>query len=119
VNRLAEESPEERRLVHGDFGSNNVLCDAGRITGVIDWSEAMVGDPLYDVANILFWRTWLDCMEQQCRYFEIHEPQRLADRKRLRCYQLHIGLVTLFEAARDGDRAVVDWAMQRCRDVFG
>jgi aminoglycoside phosphotransferase (APT) family kinase protein len=38
--------------VHGDFGSNNVLADGEHITGVVDWSEAMIGDPLYDVANI-------------------------------------------------------------------
>jgi hygromycin-B 4-O-kinase len=119
VNRLAEGCPEERRLVHGDFGSNNVLCDAGAITGVIDWSEAMIGDPLYDVANLLFWRSWLECMEQQCRYFEMHEPHRLASSERLTCYQLHIGLMTLFEAARDGDREVLLWALGRCREILG
>ncbi|WP_439897592.1 phosphotransferase, partial [Escherichia coli] len=60
---LARHCPNVRALVHADFGSNNVLTDGHRITGVIDWSEAMYGDPLYDIANILFWRPWLDCME--------------------------------------------------------
>ncbi len=38
--------------MHGDFGSNNVLADGTVTTGVIDWGEAMFGDPRYDIANI-------------------------------------------------------------------
>ena len=106
-------------LVHGDFGSNNVLVEAGRITGLIDWSEAMIGDPLYDVANILFWRPWLDSVEQQGRHFETVEPFRLRDAERLACYQLRIGLETLAEARRAGDRRTGDWALSRCLAVAG
>ena len=58
----AEDCPEVRHLVHADFGSNNVLTDNGRITAVIDWSEAMFGDSQYEVANIFFWRPWLACI---------------------------------------------------------
>src|SRR5205807_1837408 len=36
VQSLVEHCPEIRRVVHGDFGSNNVLTDGRRITGVID-----------------------------------------------------------------------------------
>jgi hygromycin-B 4-O-kinase len=107
-----------RRLVHGDFGSNNVLVADGRITGLIDWSEAMWGDPLYDLANILFWRPWLDCMEQQCRYLEAHEPARLADRDRLTAYQLRIGLETLRDAVVHADTDFAGWAINRCRQIL-
>ncbi len=109
--------PQRRGLVHGDFGSNNVLVQRGRVSGVLDWSEARIGDPLYDLANILFWRGWLDCMEQQCRYFEQREYWRLAERETLSCYQLHIGLLTLHEAFADGDVRLIDWAMQRCSAI--
>jgi aminoglycoside phosphotransferase (APT) family kinase protein len=37
-------------LVHADLGPEHVLVDAGRITGVIDWSDARVGDPAIDLA---------------------------------------------------------------------
>lgn len=49
--------PEDRELVHGDFGFDNVLVDVaeGRITGVIDWQNARFGDGLYDVAWLDFW----------------------------------------------------------------
>jgi aminoglycoside phosphotransferase (APT) family kinase protein len=37
-------------LVHGDLGPEHVLCTGGRITGVIDWSDARVGDAALDLA---------------------------------------------------------------------
>jgi hygromycin-B 4-O-kinase len=116
---MAGRLPEHRQLVHGDFGSNNVLADGGKITGVIDWSEAMVGDGLYDVANILFWRPWLDCMEQQARYFETEQPERLADGERMRCYQLRIGLDLIYQSAVEGDADMVEWAKRRCGEIAG
>ncbi|MBN9221623.1 MAG: aminoglycoside phosphotransferase family protein [Mesorhizobium sp.] len=117
MQTLAADCPEIRRLVHGDFGSNNVVTDQARITGVIDWSEAMFGDPLYDVANILFWRPWLDCMEQQARFFETRQPNRLRYRRRLACYQLRIGLQTLYEAAIDGNNEETVWALTRSESI--
>jgi hygromycin-B 4-O-kinase len=117
VLALAEHCPEARQLVHGDFGSNNLLTDGRRITGVIDWSEAMVGDPLYDVANILFWRSWLECMEQQARFFEAHCADCLRNTERLRCYQLRIGLEEVFENALRGTAENVAWAIDRCEEL--
>lgn len=37
-------------LLHGDFWAGNVLWREGRIVGVIDWEDAALGDPLYDLA---------------------------------------------------------------------
>ena len=43
-----------RALIHGDCSSNHVLVsDDGRLAGVIDWADAMVGDPALDFAAIL------------------------------------------------------------------
>lgn len=117
TGQLVAHCPEIRKLVHGDFGSNNVLADAGRITGVIDWSEALLGDPLYDVANILFWRPWLDCMEQQAHFFESSQPDRLHHRQRLVCFQLRIGIEVLYDAALEGSDADMSWALARCEDI--
>lgn len=114
MTALLDHCPEQRHLVHGDFGSNNVLADGGRISGVIDWSDALFGDPLYDIANILFWRSWLMCMEQQARFFEQRQPDRLASTARLRCYQLRIGLNVLYDAAIDRNDDEIAWALARC-----
>jgi aminoglycoside phosphotransferase (APT) family kinase protein len=37
-------------LVHADLGPAHVLCTDGRVTGVIDWSDARFGDPALDLA---------------------------------------------------------------------
>lgn len=114
LTELLPSCPEGRSLVHGDFGSNNVLTDGTVITGVIDWSEALFGDPLYDVANIFFWRPWLACMEAQARYFEKHRPDVMDNRQALRCYQLRIGLQQVFECAEAADMEDLRWAVARC-----
>ncbi|MFP2959070.1 phosphotransferase family protein [Myxococcus sp. 1LA] len=44
------------RLLHGDFAAEHVLVNAhGVPTGVIDWSDACVGDPARDLAGLLHW----------------------------------------------------------------
>jgi Ser/Thr protein kinase RdoA (MazF antagonist) len=37
-------------LLHGDIWPLNVLWRDGAIAAVVDWEDACVGDPLYDVA---------------------------------------------------------------------
>jgi len=56
---LAKPPKLERRLskvMHGDFAAEHVLLDAqGTPCGVIDWSDALVGDPAQDLAGLLHW----------------------------------------------------------------
>ena len=42
-------------LVHGDFGPQNVLIDDGRITALVDWEFAHIGQPVEDLA----WAEWI------------------------------------------------------------
>ena len=42
--------PAEPRLVHGDFRLGNLLVEQGRLTGVLDWELAHLGDPHEDLA---------------------------------------------------------------------
>lgn len=41
--------PSRRVLVHGDFRPANVLIDAGRVTALLDWELAHLGDPFDDL----------------------------------------------------------------------
>lgn len=43
-------APVPPRLVHGDFRLGNLLVDQGRLTGVLDWELAHLGDPHEDLA---------------------------------------------------------------------
>ena len=115
---LLEYCPEDRKLRHGDFGSNNMLVDPTIpiITGVIDWDNASYGDPFYDTNG--FWRTWLMCMEKTSVYWEqkySHIPNYY---ERIRCYQLHTGLGEIYENALDGDFETLNWCQERCRQIL-
>lgn len=37
-------------LIHADLGPEHVLCRDGRVAGIIDWSDARVGDPALDLS---------------------------------------------------------------------
>ena len=40
-------------LLHGDPGSHNFMVDpSGEIRAVIDWEDALLGDPLFDLASL-------------------------------------------------------------------
>lgn len=45
--------PTHRTLIHGDLGAEHVFVDGGRISGVIDWGDAAIGDPAIDHGRLL------------------------------------------------------------------
>ncbi len=47
--------PDTLTLCHNDLGAEHLLVDpdTGMLTGVIDWSDASIADPAYDLALIL------------------------------------------------------------------
>ena len=44
--------PVGERLVHGDYRIGNCLVDEGRVTGVLDWELAYLGDPRFDLGYL-------------------------------------------------------------------
>jgi hygromycin-B 4-O-kinase len=84
------------RLVHCDFGSNNVMTEDGRVTAVLDWDYPRWGDPLWDVAGLHAWRDWLTCMDIHARAFDgVLEHGDPSYRPRIRCYGIHVALGAL------------------------
>jgi aminoglycoside phosphotransferase (APT) family kinase protein len=74
VARLTDRLPAEGEatLVHGDFRLDNVLVTVAprpRITAVVDWEMATIGDPLADLGlTLVYWTDpgevgWLDPVE--------------------------------------------------------
>jgi hygromycin-B 4-O-kinase len=115
VTELAEVCPENRCLIHGDFGSYNLLTDGQRITAVIDWDRALFGDPWYDVANLHFWHeTRLEPLIDSFASQLASIPQ---GRERLLCYQLRIGLQEIYESAIGENPGDITWLMMRCLDL--
>lgn len=40
-------------VIHGDFGTGNILVADDRVTGVIDFAGCGLGDPAYDIASLV------------------------------------------------------------------
>lgn len=64
-------SPVPCRLVHGDFRPANVLVDGGRVTALLDWELAHLGDPHDDLG-------WYTCSVYRREHFlegrwELHD----------------------------------------------
>ncbi len=49
--------PGEARFIHNDLGPEHVLLDpaTGRLVGILDWTDAAIGDPAFDFAPQLAW----------------------------------------------------------------
>ena len=103
-------------LVNGDAGSYNIIALDGQITGLIDCGSALYGDPLYCIANLLYWnedKLQDIVMEIKRRYLNDNASER-----KLFCYALRIGLeeiyntVVLSEIGYD-----VSWVNNRLNEV--
>lgn len=57
-------------LVQGDTGPGNLMYQDGKVTGVLDWELAHLGDPMDDIA----WLTW-----RTTQHTFTHLPDRLAE----------------------------------------
>jgi hygromycin-B 4-O-kinase len=108
LDRLEQGWPDPagpRGIVHSDLLNRNVLVDVARqpgtVTAVLDWGNALYGDPLYDLAWLLFWWPWYPAWSDIDIEAEIDQhlqrvgrrPDDLADR--LLAYRWHIGLDSL------------------------
>lgn len=60
-------------LLHGDFWPGNCLWQAGRLTAVIDWEDAQLGDPLIDLAQSrseIVWILGVEAMHTFTRHYQ-------------------------------------------------
>mgnify|MGYP001061495356 CR=1 FL=1 len=101
VSQDREMTPDERRvreamvaawpaiprrrpaLLHGDFWPGNLLWRDGRLVGVIDWEDAAMGDPLFDLAALrleLYWTRDIEAMDAlTSRYLALTGMEEPAD----------------------------------------
>lgn len=64
IRKLYKKPPKEpskKSLVHGDYRNGNFLFNENKITGILDWEMAHIGDPLEDLGWALspIW-SWQD-----------------------------------------------------------
>lgn len=59
-----------RRLIHADISGDHLLLDeAGRLSGVIDFADAVISDPALDFAGVLNHLGWRD-LERVLEHYE-------------------------------------------------
>ena len=59
-------------LLHMDIRPPNILATAGSIRAIIDWSNALMGDPALEFARIAEW--WRPCKRLRVAYENIRGP---------------------------------------------
>ena len=58
LERFVPSSVQRVSMVQGDTGPGNFLFDGNRVTSVIDWEWAHLGDPMEDLGNICVREFW-------------------------------------------------------------
>jgi hygromycin-B 4-O-kinase len=115
LQRLAPAEAPVRGLIHGDFGTGNLIAEAGAITAVIDWDRAALGDPAYDAANLFYWgEARLAAVRARLLARHGHDPDW---RRRILAYQLRIALEELYDAAVGRTPVDLDWLTRRCAEI--
>lgn len=110
VRELVPDMPERRDLVHGDLLHGNVLVtdDASRVTGIFSWKCSTRGDHLFDTAWCTFWGEVLHPgIAAAVRDIELSDDER----RRHRCYELHIAATHLGWNAWVDDRPALEQVM--------
>ena len=87
-------------LIHGDFGTGNILVRAGRVSAIIDFGFCGIGDPAQDLGALLA-SYGDDFVARVCRYY----PALRAGLRRARFYMSNYALIQALYALRDGDKA--------------
>lgn len=75
VLRAAEPLPQRNApaLLHGDYWPGNILWRDGKLVAVVDWEDAIIGDPLIDLAISrldILWIFGTDAMQSFTRHYQ-------------------------------------------------
>lgn len=107
---------KNRHLVHGDLGSYNIIAKQQRVTGMIDWSLAMYGDHLYDIANFMFWNE--DKLHPLIAKLKADYMNTVENKRTIRCYKLRIGLEELYNTVILNEPGYdIEWVANRLKSI--
>ncbi len=62
LERALRQASARRALLHMDFRDANILTRNGRIAGLVDWDNSLVGDPALEIARVAESGLWLPAM---------------------------------------------------------
>lgn len=108
---IAESAPPVRRFFHGDLTPDNFNADGDRLTGIFDWEAVAIGDPLWDVARLVFWAPVLPSAAAPT--FHALERLEAEAAERLRSLVIVNGLWALGFYGADGRRPEMEMVLNR------
>lgn len=91
-------------LLHNDPGTRNIFTDGKSITGILDWEDAIVGDPLWEIAFIhtfLFRKEDEEKFNNFCKGYGI-SSKNLFTNPVYWLYYLRISLLKIISRGREG-----------------
>lgn len=56
-------------VIHGDLSTSNIICNEGEVTGIIDFTDAQIGDPAFDFAGF-YWEFGPEFTKKVLSYYE-------------------------------------------------
>lgn len=104
---------EATACIHRDYHPGNVLWQAGRVTGIVDWPSASIGSPSIDVAHCranLLGRFGVEVADRFTQHWEA------LSRRRFNPWADAVIIIGMLDGLRDDphlDRASVEEALAR------
>jgi hygromycin-B 4-O-kinase len=111
--KLLDSCPDDRYLVHSNYGFGNVLAEGGRITAALDWLDAKYGDFLYDVAWLDFWAPEIGFQARFATHYAERGVAVPNYAERILCYECYIALDALRFFAKRRNEEAYRWARER------
>ncbi len=121
-----QEPPQgEGSLLHGDLNDHNLFAQDGRLTDIIDWEDAMVGDPIFELAG---WCCFMGHPEEEWPNFLDAYFKTPADRedtmpldfvRRFWLYHTRIALARLVQLHRYGFKDLTRAKLRVERGLWG
>lgn len=106
-----------RYLVHGDFHLGNIIMDDDKITGIIDWDNAMYGDFIYDIATLQGTLPQYNIAEMFKEYYEANNTRIPYFDERFKCMSLCKGLDSLRFFAKHGWKESYNSVLQYLKEL--
>lgn len=118
IKDLIAKCPEERFLVHGDYGFDNVLVEDNNITAIIDWNCSRYGDFLYDIGYMHFWSEVINYKEVFYKIYEEHNIEIEHYDERILCYCLRVALIALGFFSKSNQKDSYEWVKERLKNFI-
>ncbi|MFC4559001.1 phosphotransferase family protein [Virgibacillus kekensis] len=103
-------------IVHGDLTASNIICKNREVTGVIDFTDAQIGDSAMDFAGF-YWGWGPEFTHDVLAWYEGKEPAASILKRVQGFYGLQPAFHELLHAVRNNNKAEWDYALARFMEL--